>query len=62
MSVEERYQGTHKRTLLEALFVKAVTANVTKSDEGEVVTGHRFIADWTIFAVNWALLLWLGLL
>jgi hypothetical protein len=50
---------------LETLLVKAVTARLTKNDEGEILFAparHRFIADWTIFAVNWALLLWLRLL
>jgi hypothetical protein len=45
---------------LETLLVKAVAARLTKNDEGEVLfvpTRHRFIADWTILAIDWALLL-----
>jgi len=56
---------SHRRLLcplLETLLVKAVTARITKNDEGEILfvpARHRFIADWTIFAVNCALFLWL---
>jgi len=63
VSRKNEYQETHKRTLLETLLVKAVAACVTKNDEGEILfvpARHRFIADWTIFAVNLTLFLWLG--
>jgi len=44
---------------LETLPVKAVTTRLTENDKGEILfvpARHCFIADWTIFAVNWALL------
>jgi hypothetical protein len=49
---------------LETLLVKAVAARLTKQDKSEILfvpTIHHFITDWTIFAVNLAPLVWLGL-
>jgi hypothetical protein len=42
--------------------MKAVATRLTKNDKGEVLfvpAGHHLITDWTILAINSALLFWL---